>query len=83
MGWLKRLFEQIYLQSNLYIYILFLNCWELLAYPTTAYFQSGLFKNDPYTYTVNEEMVPGIHIFVLLGVCRVLQPYIEWNLGFE
>ena len=27
----------------------------LLAYPTTVYFQWGLLKNNPYTYTVNEE----------------------------
>ena len=27
----------------------------LLAYPTTAYFQWGLLKNDPYTNTVNVE----------------------------
>ena len=28
----------------------------LLAYPTTACFQQILFNNDPYTYTVNEEI---------------------------
>ena len=27
----------------------------LLVYLNTAYFQWGLLKNDPYTYTVNEE----------------------------
>ena len=38
-----------------------------ILYPATAYFQSELLKDDPYTYTVNEEMV---------GYCKI-EPFIK------
>ena len=44
-------FDQLIVLSN--------QVWDTLEYPidTTAYFQWGILKNDPYNYTVNEENV--------------------------
>ena len=45
------LFTYLFIYFILFIYYLGVP----LAYPTTACYQRGLLKNDPYTYTTNKD----------------------------